>query len=453
MNKNIKTFCAAQLQTRLAAYDGVNRYVIGYSGGLDSHVLLQAVAHLRDVIPQDLVALHINHGISPDALQWEAHCRQTCAELQIPLKIITIHANRQAASLENELREKRYQAFAEFLDDADMLLLGHHADDQAETVLLRMLRGSGSFGASGMPSARPLAHARLARPLLGFSRLQLASYAQQVGLSWVEDQSNQDPVFDRNYLRNQLLPMVQARWPAYQKVLTRFARINEQQSVAIDYFISQLLTEIVDDQEASLDLERLQAYPLEVQLSLLRGWLLQRALPIPDYGKLQQIVDQVIGAKGDANPRLGWSGAEVRRYSNRLHAFAPLPMHSQDAIYSWWLDEAVSRPGMGSLSACKTLGEGMRVPEANVPVSVRFRRGGERCKPAGRSGSRSLKKLLQEAGLPPWLRDRIPLVYQGDNLAAVGDLWVCEAYAAKEGEKSWLIRWQRPGVRILKKSD
>lgn len=442
----MENFCAAALQARLAGYDGVKRYVIGYSGGLDSHVLLQALAQLRGIIPQKLVALHINHGVSGDAPQWAAHCQQVCTNLQIPLQIMAVQVNRQSASLENELRERRYQAFVEFLEATDMLLLGHHADDQAETVLLRLLRGSGSLGASGMPSSRTLGHARLARPLLEFSRSQLADYAQQEGLDWVEDQSNQNPVFDRNYLRNSLLPMVQARWPAYQKVLTRFAEINRQQSVVIDHFVAPLLTTMVDDEQMSLDLGELRKYPREVQLNLLRGWLVHRQLPTPDYGKLQQIMIQVITAKQDANPRLEWPGAEIRRYANRLYAFAPLPAHAQNSIYSWRLDQALSQPAMGILSACKNSGMGLRAPQADVQISVRFRQGGERCTPTGRNGSRLLKKLLQEAGLPPWLRDRVPLVYLNDSLAAVGDLWVCEAYAAKEGDQSWLIKWQRPGA-------
>lgn len=444
ISKQVKQFDIDALQAQLAGYNNAKRYVVGYSGGVDSHVLLHALSQLKNIAPQNISAIHINHGLSSNASQWERHCQQVCDELQIPLQIIRIQANKKTASLENELREKRYQAFAEHLDKTDILLLGHHANDQAETILLRMFRGSGSKGASGMPATRSLAASKLARPLLSFNRSHLVAYAKLHNITWVEDDSNQNLIFDRNFLRHSLLPIIKLRWPAYQKVLNRFAAINEQQSRTIDYLIAPLLSGIIDPNDKSLDLTKLNKYPAEIKLNLIRGWLQQLLFPAPNYNQLQKIIIEVIGARQDASPILNLHGVEIRRYAKHLYAFKALAEHNKNAIYNWQLNEVFSLPGVGCLSASQTTGVGVATPNNTELVNICFRRGGERCTPAGRAGSRSLKKLLQEINLPPWLRDRVPLIYINNELVAVADLWVCENYAAKKGDLSWVLKWQRP---------
>ncbi len=443
-SKQVKEFNVDALQTQLAAYDNVKRYVVGYSGGVDSHVLLHAISQLKNITSSHISAIHINHGLSDNAAIWEQHCQQICDELQVPLQIIRIQANKNTASLENELREKRYQAFAENLAKTDLLLLGHHANDQAETILLRMLRGSGSKGASGMPAIRTLATSKLARPLLSFNRSHLVAYAKLNNINWVEDESNKNLIFDRNFLRHSLLPIIKLRWPSYQKVLNRFAIINEQQSLTIDYLITPILSKMIDTHDESLDLIKLNEYPTEIQLNLIRGWLQQQLLSVPSYNQLQKIIIEVVNARRDANPILRWRNVEIRRYAKRLYAFKALAEHKKNASYNWQLNEILSLPGVGCLTASQTTGSGFRIPNDTALINICFRRGGERCTPAGRAGSRSLKKLLQEINLPPWLRDRVPLIYINNELVAVADLWVCENYAAKKGELSWVVKWQRP---------
>lgn len=421
------------------------RVIVAYSGGLDSHVLLHALAQLRDSSAQPFVleALHIHHGINQQADAWVEHCQLVCEQLQVSITVKFVTCDRQQASLENQLRKARYQIFSEALLENDLLALAHHGDDQAETLMLRMLRGTGPHGLAGMPVERSLGQGSLIRPLLGFTRTDLETYAQQHGLQWVEDDSNADTVFDRNFLRHQVMPELAQRWPHYRTNFARNAQVAKDAQQSLDYFLERELQPQMTKHQGGLECAWLRSYDVAVQINLLRAWLTLRGLPLPGYRHLQQVLDEVVNVRLDAQPLVNWSGAEVRRFQGVLFALAPMASHDASAVLSWDVDEGLLMPGAGVLTARALSGEGLYVP-SGAKLSVRFRQGGERCKVAGHAHSKLLKKLLNSLQLEPWLRDRLPLIYVNDELAALGDVAICEGFQASADQQGYCLRWQRP---------
>ncbi len=438
-------FTATHLVNELARVAPANkgRYVIAFSGGMDSHVLLYAMTEVRKYLDADIVALHVNHGISIAADHWVEHCRQVCQQMKVQLEVVSVRVDQSLPSLENELRTARYAVFEENLHAEDVLLLAHHADDQAETLLQRLFRGSGHKGAAGMPRMRAIGKARLLRPLLDVPRSELREYAERAGLQWIEDDSNTDEVFDRNYIRHTLLPIVANRWPGYRSTLMRNAEVNGQADQCLAFFMKREI-ERLNWSGRELDVEQLQHYESPIQLNLLRSWIASFGFPTPSYEQLCQILSSVVNSRVDAQPVVEWAGIMVRRYRGKLYAGRRLFAHNAERIIQWRLPAKIQDPAFGQLSVMSSLSGGIRMSEVIEPVTVRFRRGGERCRPKGRQGSHPLKKLLQEYGVPPWLRERVPLVYIGENLAAVADLWVCHEYSEHEEVESYRFEWNRP---------
>ena len=438
-------FIPESLYAKLAHIRDVKRYVVAFSGGIDSHVLLHALTQLRDLKNNFPIieVLHIHHGVSEHADSWVEHCKQVCDSAELGLSVRYVKANPLEASLENSLRKARYGVFEEFIKTGDLLLLAHHANDQAETILFKLLRGSGAQGASGIAETRSLGKGRIHRPLLAYSRDALEAYAHENDLSWIEDESNSDIGYDRNFLRHEVVPKLTERWPKYQQSVARFAAINAQLQKTVNYFIERELLSGLDGE--CLNIDWLLSYEIEVQIELLRGWLQYLNLPIPGYQQLCRIKTEVIEAFDDAQPVLSWSGTEIRRFRGKLYAMKSLPAFSSDQHFSWDIEKSLNLSGAGELSLTKkSENRGLSSEVLAKPLTVRFRQGGERCRPSDRSTSRSLKKLLQEYHVPPWLRDRLPLIYDEENLVAVADLWICEGFAAKDSGEGFTIHWQRP---------
>lgn len=433
------SFDPEHLVQTLRGLPAAQRYWVALSGGLDSTVLLQALAIRRDELPGELRAVHVNHGLHPEASDWQRHCASQCASLGVPLESRVVKVEPcQGESLEAVAREQRYAAFRALLVPGDLLLLAHHQDDQMETFLLQALRGAGVRGLAAMPETASADGLHLARPLLGWSRAELETWARQVHLSWVEDPSNTDTGFDRNYLRHEVLPRLKARWPAAGDTLTRSARFCAE--------ADGLLKELGAEDQArygateTLPLRALQELSAPRARNLLRHWLQSRNLPLPPAHKLEEILHQA-QARADRNPCIEWAGAEVHRYRQQLYAQQPVAA----APGEFRLRPGVARElgaGLGVLRLTPASGEGLRAalcgPEG---LAVAFRHGGESCRPAGHGHERPLKKWLQELHVVPWLRDRLPLLHAGQDLLAVAGLFVCEAYAASPGEPGLRIEW------------
>lgn len=437
-------FTAASLVPFRADFDRARRLYVGYSGGLDSHVLLHALAMVRG--PRGITALHINHQLSPHAATWAGHCRQTCADLGVPYVEELVAVMHRGDGRENAAREARYAAFDRYVGQGDLLVLGHHADDQSETILYRLLRGAGPGGLAGMPASRALRTGHLLRPLLGVTRAALQRYASAEGLRWIEDDSNQHLDFDRNYLRHRVIPALAERWPDYAARLTQSAAHCGDADALLRELGELDLRELDQRGERlgwSLDARALAALAGNRRVNVLRHWVAQSGLPSPRRGPLAAVSAELLPARRDSAPLVCWPGGEWRRFRDRLYllpgnrwrqrASAPVPWTA--------FPQPLQLADGSTLEACASAGAGLRVAAGQTPM-IGVRQGGERCRPAGRSGSNTLKKLLQAHGLEPWLRDRVPLVYVDGELAAVGDLWLCEGFADPAG--GWALRWWFP---------
>lgn len=422
-------------------------YWIGYSGGLDSHVLLHAMAALRPMLaPARLEAVHVDHGLSPNAGAWTRHCAAVCERLGVPYRIVRVDARpRGGEGPEAAARRARYAAFGAVMEAGDCLVTAHHRNDQAETMVLQLLRGAGPHGLAGMAPVSPFAAGIHARPLLSYLRAELLDYARDEGLSWVEDESNADVSRERNYLRHEILPRLRRHWPALDKTLARTAAHNREAAAVLDAVAAEDFAAVHGTDRDFLSVDGLRRLGSARMRNVIRYWLKQRDLPTPGSGHLRQIEVQVFESARDRGPRVCWPGAEVRRYRDGLYAFAPLPDETNDAELAWDVVSPISLPASGgTLSAERRVGAGIKADLCySDAVTVRFRRGGESCQPTGSQHHRTLKNLFQERGIPPWVRKRIPLVYIGGRLAAVADYWVCQPYQALPHERGVVFHWHR----------
>ena len=430
-------FSPASLLAQLMQFPVPRRYCVAYSGGLDSHVLLHALVQLRDSLPcSDLHAIHINHGIHPDANAWAHHCETVCCELRVTFDMFSVTLQRQPRhSLEALAREARYAAFARCSHPGDLLLLAHHQDDQAETLILQLLRGSGVKGLAAMPVCNTFALGWMARPLLDCRRSDLQAYAATQHLHWIDDPSNQDTAYDRNYLRHTIFPVLRQRWPALDATLARVAQHQADAAVLLDVLAQQDLGDIATASATVINIDPLQGLAPARQRNALRYWLQHSCgLPLPNTVQLQRILNELLPASEDATPLVHWPGAEVRRYRNQLHAMAPMRPFDPSWQQHWDLHAPVALPTGASLLSQACQGRGLRSAAIAHGVSIRFRTGGEHCRLPGRQHHHELKKLFQEWGVPTWQRDRIPLIYIGTELAQVLGYCICEPFCANAGE-------------------
>ena len=422
------------------------RYLVAYSGGGDSHVLLHAMATLRERLPGVLHAVHVNHGLSSRAAQWAGHCRTVCEALSVPLQIVAVDASADAGeSPEAAARHARYQVFSRLMGEGDCLMTAHHRDDQAETLLLQLLRGAGPHGLAGMPACAPFSQGLHARPLLNFDRAQLADYAASHGLSWIEDPSNLDTGLRRNFIRHEILPVLASQWPAVAETLSRSAAHCAEAAHLLDGLAVDDLGQVKGVYPRQLDIKGLSALDEARQRNVIRYWIKSLGFPLPRMAHLERIMKDVLQAAPDRMPRVCWEGAEIRRYRNTLHIMRPLSSFDPKTVLSWDLVTPLRLPGeLGMLEATEVEGQGLDADAMRQgSITVRFRAGGESCRPAGRGHHISLKKLLQEQGLPPWERNRIPLLYVGEELAAVVGVCNCEPFAAGDGAPGLAVGLQR----------
>jgi tRNA(Ile)-lysidine synthase len=440
-----QSFSPESLAEILRELSAVSRFLVAYSGGCDSHVLLHAAARMaKRGIAQSLHAVHIDHGLHASSAEWARHCAAVCAELAVPFTLLQVDARPGTGeSPEAAARRARYRALTGLMKPGDCLLTAHHQDDQAETLLLQLLRGGGPHGLAGMPAVIAFAAGLHARPLLAFPRDALRRYAQEHALRWVDDPSNIDSGFDRNYLRNHVLPALRERWPAAARVLARGAGHQAEAAQLLDVLAAEDLRRC-EAADHTLRISALLELDTVRQRNLLRYWLKSLGFNLPDTVRLAQVQQDVLHAAEDRSPEVDWEGVTVRRYRDHLYASTPCVPAEVDTVLPWNLTRTLPLPDGGSLVAVPAHGRGVK--SALCPggaVTVRYRRGGESCQIARRGVSRPLKKLLQEAGVPPWERERIPLIYVGDQLAAVAGYWVCAPYLADEDEEGIAFEWRR----------
>lgn len=478
-------FSANQLSHTLQALPAAPRYWVAYSGGADSHVLLHALTAVRAEQPACVVsAIHVHHGLQPDADAWAAQCEAACQALDVPCRVLRVNAQGQAGdSPEAAARAARYAALAAAVGEGEVVLTAHHMDDQAETLLLQLLRGAGVPGLAAMPRQARLGAGWLARPLLDVPRSALLAYAGVHGLDWIEDPSNRDPGIDRNYLRHSVMPLLRARWPAGVHNLARAARHQAEAADLLDALaaldtaesdvtpgpaggqISGLSPEPPGEIETGFSaIATLPVVPLHVlsparQRNALRGWLRRSGVMAPSSAVLARIQHEVLSARPDAMPCVAWPGGQVRRYRTLLYLLPvstrrlPVaagqhvaPPTARAPLALTGVTRALRRLHEG-LQVCAVQGRGLSQTRlAGHRVELGYRQGGEVCRPLGRGHRHSLKKLFQEWGVPPWRRSQIPLIYVDGALAQVVGYCLCEPFAAGVNEPGYEFTATRPGA-------
>jgi len=416
---------------------------LGLSGGLDSMVLLEMTDQLRHQYPlPPIKAIHIHHGLHPDADRWTEHCQRECARRDIELHIQRVQLP-AGGNIEELARDARYAVFESLLEPEHWLLLAHHADDQLETLLFRLIRGTGVRGLSGMPVSRPLGQGKLLRPLLGWTRAELASWATAQQLSWIEDPANADPRYARTELRHELLPQLRQRWPGLPGNLLRLAEHAREANELLDERASDDLqaaaapvTDIWLRNWPSLALDGLNCLSPARQRNLLRFWLHQQGIRLPDQRHLQTLIEQLAAAE-DSQPALRVDHAQLYRSSGRLWLLPPTGVPAG-------IDQPLERLCDTRLTAgngwLRFAGAGTEA-QRHAGWRIAYRRGGEQIKLPGRP-TQSLKKLFQEAAIPAWLRPAVPLLYCDDQLVSVAGRWNAEAMLAGAGQAGFSVRWE-----------
>lgn len=424
--------------------------LLGLSGGLDSCVLLHLLVAAREHLPFHLKAVHVNHGISPHAPQWAEFCAELCAGYGIPFTAETVHVPRDSGlGIEAAARLARYQALLKH--HADALVLAHHRDDQAETVLLQLLRGSGVKGLAAMPAVSSQSNVQLSmeeralvngmpvlRPLLDVSRSELEAYAEAHKLQWVEDGSNLDLAYDRNFLRHHIFPQLEQRFPAARTTIARSAAHFAEAAELLDEVAAEDAALYVQGPE--LRIEALRVLSPARGRNLLRYWLSGYLTALPNTRRLQELYRQLLTSRQDAQLQVELAGGEVRRYRDRAvfeRATGVQPLHLA------WRGESELQLPHGVLLFTRVAGHGLAAQKIPERLDIRSRAGGERFRPDAKRPTRSLRHLLQEAGMPPWERAALPLIYIGERLAVVPGIGVACDLQAGPDEEGWLIGWRR----------
>ncbi len=388
-------------------------------------MLLHLLASITSQIDAAVTAIHIDHGLQQQSIQWSRHCSDICRQLEMPLETLSLSLQpAPGESVEAQAREARYAAMQQLMRPGDILLTAHHRDDQAETLLLNLMRGSGVRGLAAMPVIRPFAEGWLARPLLDISRAEIEAYGLHNKLSWIDDPTNALTDYNRNYLRHEILPLLTQRWPAAAAAIADSARHLAEASGLLDGECSKLLTGMLAA-PAQLQLEPLLQQPHAWQKLLLRHWLQQLGLPPPPQKRLDGFVQQ-LKADSQRIPQIIWNDVELRRYNNQLYAGRRPPQHDVATEIDWRTHQPLKLPSQ--------LGVLQMLEGRQQRLMVRFRREGDGMR--WRSHHRTLKSIFRQLEIPPWQRASIPLIIEDAVIIAIADL----AYA---DNATLRLKWKR----------
>ncbi|MCB1772442.1 MAG: tRNA lysidine(34) synthetase TilS [Gammaproteobacteria bacterium] len=419
----------------------VDHYCLAYSGGIDSTVLLHLLAEVREDLPAPLSAVHVDHGLHADSTTWAAHCAARCAALGVPCLSLTVDARPVSGqSPEAAARDTRYRAIAAELPRRSLLLTAHHRDDQAETLLLQLLRGSGVEGLAAMPRWRAWEQGWLGRPLLDFGRDEIKALAERRGMQWIDDPSNALQHADRNFLRHRVMPLLQSRWPSAPAAIARSAAHCGVAAESLREQVEVQLGRTESNDRRRLPLNALHGLAVDEAGRLLRAWLRHNGLDMPSTRRLEELRRQALHAGDDRAMAVAVGDQVVRRYRGCLWLTAARPPSPPVSTLIWQGDSA-------DLGSCGRLERWLAPGGIDTDawdrgeVSIVFRAPGMRLTPAGRQGSRTFKKLAQEYGVPPWLRESTPILTIDGQPAAVVGICVCEGFAARAGVSGWHIGW------------
>jgi tRNA(Ile)-lysidine synthase len=415
---------ADTIESLLNQHKHFNHIYVGYSGGIDSHVLLHLCASVP-CLSGKITAVHVHHGLQAEADSWATHCKKTAENLGVDFTVLHIDVLvNSGESPEEAARNARYTALKPLINVEEVLLLGQHREDQLETVLLQLFRGAGLRGLSGIPEISFFGQGLMLRPLLNITKLEINDYAQSHGLQWVEDPSNQKNDYDRNFLRNAVIPLLKQRWPACDKTVSRSARHCAEAQVVVSAVADELFYPVFSRLNKTLCVTQLQAHKSPRQQLIIRHWFQNLGLRMPAQAFVERIQNEVIAAREDSDPILIGQGCLIRRYRDSLYCLKQTEQEPLQDI-NWSTEQ--------TFIECSTHRKLFYVPSSvgilyeqwqKAKVTVKFRSGGEKIRLPHRTEHHSLKNLFQEASVPPWEREIMPLIYLNNKLAAVGELWI-----------------------------
>lgn len=422
------------------------RLVVGLSGGVDSVALLAILAELRRAMGYSLRAVHVHHGISPNASAWAQFCLELCDGLGVPLHIerVSVDEYRQFG-VEGAARHARYAVYAG--EDADFIVLAHHRDDQAETLLLQLLRGAGPLGMAGMPAVRPLpgSKARILRPLLGFARTDIQAWVRERGLRCIDDESNDDVSRQRNFVRHRLLPLVEERFPAARATLARAAAHQAESGALIEQLARMDRDRLVTPgKENGVGVAQLRQLGAIRAKNVLRSLLRSRSIRAPTSAQLDELWRQLVDARADRAVMLRVEGWELRCHRGRIRIERSRAPVSADFQQVWRGENKLMLLELGGVLRFKPEeGRGLSAGRLRgTEVTVRVRAGGERLQQDARRPRRTLKNLFQEKAIPPWQRARWPLLYCSDQLICVPGIGENHSWKAGRDEPGLIVSWQ-----------
>lgn len=411
--------------------------VLALSGGLDSRVMLALLKKYCENTGSKAIAVHVHHGLSIHADDWAKQCQKWCLESGLECFVEHVSLELKGKSLEESARDARYAALSKHLNENDVLLTGQHADDQLETFLLALRRGSGPRGLSCMPQVAPMGKAQLIRPLLHVKRHDIELYAKDSNLEWLNDESNQDKRFERNYIRHTIVPSLSKRWPHIQQSVQRSSELCAEQEALIEELISEKYRQCLR-QDKSLSISKLIGHSENVRRSIIRMWLSNESVKMPTRSQLEIIWQQVAMAQQDANPKLQLANIEIRRFLEALYI-----VRDFQSLANWNKDIHFEQPcllpdNLGTLVLIST-GNGRLSKQSlnTAPLTVIFEPEGLVAHPTDRAHRRKLKKLFQEYAVPSWMRRRTPILMCGDKVAAVGELFVDRAFSGDDCDFVW----------------
>lgn len=442
-----------------------SKLVLAYSGGVDSEVLAFGLSQFARQHPEfNYQLVYVHHGLSDNAEAWAQHCLERGQYYYLPVTVERVAVNRgPRLSLEAEARKVRYQAIERHLSENDVLLTAHHEDDQLETILLALKRGQGPKGLAAMGQVQALAQGKQLRPLLDISREQIEAYAKQQGLVHIEDESNQDDKYDRNFLRLEIIPRLKARWPSIATTASRSAALCAEQQATLDLQVSERLplwlTQAPYHTQSVFKLDGFAEQSADWQALLLRGFIESQGFALPSKVQLKQIITQLLNAKDDAKVHIRVGECEIRRFANQVYLFKYQTHKRHTQPVSWTLPQhdfisllqgdstelVVSPAGLANGEQIRLIvtkqGPRVRLPWPDEVVSVRYQLAGQfRCHPHSRGKGRELKKLWQEFAIPPWVREKVGFVFYGEQLVMAIGLWV---------EKGFIVESNGLGLQVF----
>lgn len=412
---------------------------VAYSGGVDSRVLLHLLAMAEHPHVTKINAIHIDHGLHPDSTQWAQHCAGISTELNVNFKCITVNVKDiKTHGTEAAARTARYQAFQQQLTQNDVLLTAQHQQDQSETLLLQLLRGAGPKGLSAMAQQFQLGKTTVIRPLLNVTQADVLAYAQHHQLQWIDDPSNIETRWNRNYIRHNIWPVIEERWPAAATTLSRSAEHCAEASELMTELAKMDMAKLaIDSWSESLPISSLLTLSPARYKNVLRYFIECKQLLLPSTSCLQRVIDEVCLAKQDSMPLVSWAGVDVRRYQDQLYFMPALAEHDVNQMLECNDIDDLYINTQCTLSWQQQNGKGLKKDLITAGLNVRFRQGGERIQLPKQTHHKTLKHLFQQWAIPPWQRDRIPLLFDGDQLVAVAGYAVDKKSSVLAGEQGY----------------